>query len=327
MSFSVDAPAAGVTYRGGRFLRQPHVLGNRTARRLLAEIARFLVVARGDLARGLEGQSLTDYVRRRGFADELLSLYLVPMASAIWSMPPAGAAQMPATFVLRFFDNHALLGFRRHKWRTVVGGARRYVDALAATLPGPVHLGEPVTSIRRHGRVVEVVRGADAPRRFEAVVLATHGDQALELLADADELERSILGAFRTTPNRATLHFDERMLPRQASSRASWNVTAGEDGAPPRLTYYANELQRLRTRHHYCITLNAEQSVDPDRVLASFDYRHPAYDAEAIAAQGRLHEVNGHRATYYCGAWQGWGFHEDGLRSAVRACAALGVSW
>ncbi|MDH3227396.1 MAG: FAD-dependent oxidoreductase, partial [Thermoleophilia bacterium] len=325
MSFSVELPTDGFAYRAGNLRKQRQLIGHRSGRRLLAEIVRFLMVGRRDLARGLGDLTLAAYARRRGFSERFLRLYAVPMTAAIWSMPPAGAAEMPAQFVLRFFDNHGLLGLRRHRWRTIVGGGRRYVTALAERLPGPIHLGRPVTAIRRDptGATVTTAAGDD---RFDAVVVATHGDQALRLLADADELERSVLSAFRTTENRATLHYDQALLPSRRSSWASWNVRAGDDSAPV-LTYHANSLQRLRAVREYCITLNADELIDPTKVITRIDYRHPAYDADTIDAQRRLPQLDGRKRTYFCGAYQGWGFHEDGAASALRAVSGLGVRW
>ncbi len=325
MSFSVESSTENFAYRAGHIRKQRQLVGTRSGRRLLTEILRFLVVARRDLAEGVNGLTLAAYARKRGFSDRFLRLYAVPMAAAIWSMPPAGAAEMPASFVLRFFDNHALLGLRRHRWRTVVGGARRYVTELQRRLPGPVHLGRPVESIRRDATGVTLTT-ASREARFDAVVVATHGDQALRLLADADDLEKAVLGAFRTTENRATLHFDERLLPASRSAWASWNVRAGNEAAPV-LTYHANSLQKLTAARQYCITLNADELIDPAKVLERIDYRHPVYDAAAIDAQRDLPRLDGRRRTYFCGAYQGWGFHEDGAVAAVRAASGLGVRW
>lgn len=325
MSFSVESAAEGFAYRAGAIRKQRQLIRGRAGRELLREIVRFLIISRRDLARGLGDITLGGYARRRGFSSRFVRLYLAPMAAAIWSMPPADASGLPARFVLRFFDNHALLGFRRHRWRTVVGGARRYVAAIEGRLPGAIHLERPVLGIRRSTSDV-TISTRDGDRRFDAAVVATHGDQALALLHDADEREREVLRAFRTTANRATLHYDETLLPARRAAWASWNVRA-DDSSAPVLTYHANSLQRLRAARQYCITLNADDLIDPGKVLRRIDYRHPAYDAAAIDAQRRLPELDGRRRTYFCGAYQGWGFHEDGAASALRVASSLGAPW
>ena len=325
MSLSVESPADGFTYRAAGGAGQRRMLASGMGRRLFREIVRFLMVARRDLTRAISGLPLADYVRSRGFSDHFLRLYVVPMTAAIWSMPPSGAAAMPARFVLRFFDNHGLLGLRRHSWRTVTGGARRYVEAIIERFQGPVHVGVPVREVRRDPDAVRLetpLGRAD----FDAVVLATHGDQALRLLGDADALEREVLGVFRTTPNRATLHHDASLLPDSRATWASWNVRNAVEHQPV-LTYHANSLQRLSAGREYCISLNADERIDPAAVIARIDYRHPAYDAATVAAQGRLPELDGRRRTYFCGAWQRWGFHEDGAASGLRVAAALGAPW
>lgn len=329
MSFAVSSVDHDLEYRGGRLWAQGANLRRPAARRLLAEITRFLATGRRHLDADLAGQTLAEFAARAGYSRALLELYLVPMSAALWSMPPGGARQIPAEFVLRFFDNHSLLGFRRRRWRTVTGGSRRYVSAILRHVSGPIHLATPVQSLRRADGGVELRPAGGPPRRFDAVVVATHGDQALRLLADPDPLERAILGAFRTTPNRATLHTDRRLLPRRRALWSSWNVMLDDSRttAGATLTYYMNALQRLAERRPYCVTLNRDDLIDPAHVIAQIDYRHPVIDAAAVAAQARIAELDGNRRTYYCGAYQGWGFHEDGIAAACRVAAALGVAW
>lgn len=327
MSFAVESPEDGFAYQAGHLLSQRHVMKSAAGLKLISEIVRFLFVGRTDLHRGTVGAvSIAEYARGRGFSERFIDLYAVPMAAALWSMPPGGAAEIPAEFVLRFFDNHSLLGLRRHRWRTVTGGARRYVDALIERLPGPVHLGTPISRVRRNTGSVTLTTPA-GERSFDSVVIATHGDQALRLLADPDQLEHDTLGAFRTTPNRATLHFDETLLPPHRSSWASWNVRARQENSGPVVTYFMNSLQKLQTARPYCVTLNSDALINPDKVLRRIDYRHPVFDTNTIEAQRLVPQLNGRRRTYYCGAYQGWGFHEDGATSAVRVAEELGVRW
>ena len=323
MSFAVESPATGVAYRGSRVWLQPELMTTPATRRTAVEIARFQRRGPELLGEDLRGLGLRDLVDRFGFRRELLEHYLVPLGTALWSMPHQDAGDIPAEFALRFLDHHSLFGLRRYRWRTISGGSRVYVQALLRRLTGPVFLGTPIRSItRRTGEVVVRTDLGEAP--FDAVILATHADQALGLLADPDPLESEILGAFRTTPNRATLHTDASLLPANRRIRSSWNVTypPGGDGAPT-VTYSMNRLQRLRTRQQYCVSLNAERRIRPERVVAEFDYRHPVMDHAAIAAQRRVPELQGRRNTYFCGAWQGWGFHEDAMAAAERAVEAI----
>jgi predicted NAD/FAD-binding protein len=221
-----------------------------------------------------------------------------------------------------------MLGFRRRPWRTVVGGSRAYVAALLEQARATVRLGLPVRSVARHAGGVEVRTADGEARRFDGVVLAVHGDQALPLLADPTPAERRLLGAFRSTSNETVLHTDERLLP-QAGTRASWNYRLADCGSPnghPTITYYLNRLQALDTDEHYCVTLNRTAEIDEAKVIRRIAYEHPLYTFESLRAQAELPALNRGR-TAFAGAWQGFGFHEDGLASGLRAAAAFGVAW
>ena len=247
----------------------------------------------------------------------------MPLTSALWSAAPTRSLEMPAAYAIRFFDNHGMLGLRRHRWRTVEGGAQTYVQALLHQLPF-VRAGLPVRAIRRCEDGVVLRTDDDATHSFDRVVVATHADEALALLEDPSPDERVVLGAFGYTTNDAVLHTDTSLLPRSRTAHASWNYRVDGDERAT-VTYYLNRLQRLDAERDYLVTLN--QPVADEHALARFVYTHPRFDVEAIRAQRRLGELSGQRRTEFAGAYFGNGFHEDGLAAGVRAAAALGARW
>jgi uncharacterized protein len=320
MSFSVSCGRHGLEYAGRRPL-------GRAPLRLVGEIVRFLREARGTIERAGE-QTLGAYVTEHGYSAQFRDHFLMPLTAAIWSSGTGAALDFPAGYALGFFDNHGMLGFRRKRWRTVVGGSRAYVEALLERSRATLHAGLPVRAVSRRDEGIELRTADDATRAFDSVVLAVHGDQALPLLADPTDDERRVLSAFRSSTSETVLHTDERLLP-QRGARASWNYRLGDCGAPngqPTITYYLNRLQRLDTDQHYCVTLNRTQEIDEERVIRRIPYEHPLYTLESLRAQAELPGLNRGR-TAFAGAWQGFGFHEDGLASGLRAAAAFGVDW
>ncbi len=254
----------------------------------------------------------------------------MPLVAAVWSCPQGTALGYPAAYLFAFLANHGMLSVSGSpQWRTVTGGSRRYVERIAAGL-AQVRLSSPVRSVRRYPGGVEVRDASGALLDFDAVVIATHPDQALRLLDPPTETERSVLGAFRYTPNQAVLHTDSRLLPPYAAVRASWNYTLscedGQTSAPARVSYYMNRLQGLPPDPDYIVTLGGRQDVDPARIIAVMDYAHPAYTRESVAAQSRLPGLNT-SVTAFAGAYHGWGFHEDGCKAGVAAALALGGAW
>jgi predicted NAD/FAD-binding protein len=228
--------------------------------------------------------------------------------------------RFPARFLAEFFDNHGMLGFTgRPRWRTIRGGSRRYVEKLVASL-ADVRLNTPVRAIARHDDHVEV-----DGQRFDEVVIAAHADQALFMLADPSDREHEILGAFPYQPNEAVLHTDRRLLPRRRRAWASWNYhLLDEPAGLPTVTYHMNRLQNLEARAEFCVTLNRTEAIDPATIIRTIPYAHPVYTTAGVAAQARHHEISGRNRTHFCGAYWGWGFHEDGVRSAVRVAERLG---
>lgn len=329
MSFSVRLEEPDLEWAGtslGSLFAQARNLARPAFWRMLADILRFNRES-GALLELAETEGLTvgALLAHGRFSEPFVHWYLLPMAAAIWSSSPAGILRFPAATFLRFCDNHGLLQLRdRPQWRTVVGGSREYVTRIAQTVPS-VRLLAPVRRIERLDRGVRVYTDA-TDERFDAVVLACHTDQSLALLSDAAPQEREILGAIRYQPNRAVLHTDVGFLPKRRRTWAAWNYHAGAglpDDRPVAVTYLLNKLQPLPFRRPLMVTLNPYDEPDPRTVIDRYRYDHPVFDESALRAQARLETVQGVKNTWFCGAWAGYGFHEDGLRSAQAVAHAL----
>ena len=294
--------------------------------RMIADLVRFNRDARELLASG-EDPSLREWLAIGGYSRAFVERLIVPQAAAVWSADPAQMWSFPARFLVEFFDNHGMLGFReRPRWRTISGGSRRYVEALTRPLRNRLRLSTPVTEITRHpDHVVVSSRGCES-ERFDAVVIATHSDQALALLSDPSERERELLGAIPYQSNEAVLHTDRSLLPRRRRAWASWNyhLDAGVAGRCT-VTYHMNRLQSLRADREFCLTLNRTAAIDPERIIRTIQYAHPVYTPGGVAAQSRHHEISGRNRTHYCGAYWGWGFHEDGAKSGLRVVREIGT--
>ncbi len=331
MSFSVSDPQSGIEWRATSpntmFAQRRNLLRPEFVR-ALAAILRFNRAARRQLAAGIpESATLADLVARGRYSDKLVDWYLAPMVAAIWSAAPARALEIPAGTFARFFENHGLLSLGdQPRWRTVDGGARTYVERILRPLSRRVRLNTPVAKVARRTEGVEVLSERFGPEIFDHVIFATHSDQSLALLGDPTSAEREVLGAIRYQPNSAVLHSDARLLPRTKRARASWNYRlAPEQDRGATLTYHLNRLQSLHSRHEICVTLNQDAAIDPESVHAVFAYDHPVLDGAAVAAQKRHGEINGKNGTWYCGAYWGYGFHEDGVQSALRVCRTFGA--
>ncbi len=299
----------------------------RAGTRLLREILRFLRTA-GDAEAA--GKSFDVFLRDEGYSESFRWHYLVPMAAALWSTPPGDTLEIPAVYGIDFFENHSMLGLRRNRWLTVSGGSQTYVRALLGRIEAAVQLGVPVRSLARTGAGVEVRTDDGALRPFDGVVVATSAPRALALLEDASAEERASLSVFETTTNETVLHTDASLLPRRASDRSSWNYLSpgcGIQAAKPSLTYSLNRLQRLATAAEYCVTLNRTDEIAEAERIRVVDYEHPSMTFASLAAAERLRMRGVVSHTAFAGAWQGNGFHEDGLASGLRAAAAFGAPW
>jgi uncharacterized protein len=318
MSFSVRNDESGLEYNGSGFstlFAQRRNLVRPSFYRMLADIVRFNREAPRLLATP-GSRTLGDFLRESRFSREFIRDYLVPMGAAIWSTDPARMLAFPAQFFVRFLHNHGMLSIDdRPQWRVIRGGSARYVEKLAAPFRHRVRLNTPVRSVRRFPWEVRV-----DGERFDYAFIACHADQALAMLSDASALEREVLGAIGYQENEAVLHTDTSLLPRRRGAWAAWNyhVLPGRLG-PVALTYNMNILQNLQARETYCVTLNRTGDIDPARVRRRMVYHHPLFTPAAVAAQKRHSEVNGAQRTYYCGAYWRFGFHEDGVMSALAA--------
>ncbi len=330
MSFSMQCQRTGLEYNGGSFaglFAQRRNLLRPRFYKLLLEILRFNRTAPLLLDLPGEGPTLGEFLAVGNYRQEFVDLYLLPMAMAIWSAPHEAMAQFPAKYLVRFFQNHGLLNaFDRPQWLTVAGGSYRYIDKLIEPFREGVRLGAEVESIRRDGEGVYVKARGHEAERFDAVVIAAHADQALTMLADPTPAERDILGAFAFQANEAVLHTDTSLLPRNRRAWASWNYfVPNVPSASATVTYNMNILQSLKSAETFCVTLNRTADVDPKKILRKLTYHHPLYNRAAVAAQPRWREINGPR-TYYCGAYWGFGFHEDGVKSALAVAETQGIS-
>jgi len=331
MSFSLSDLRCGLEWRGTSlstvFAQRRNAL-RPAFLAMLADVVRFNRLSRALLAESGSGSgSLADLLAEHRWSRGFLDWYLIPLGSAIWSADPETFTQIPARTFVEFFSRHGLLGpGDQPDWRTVTGGSARYVEAILEPLrqQGRLHLFTPVTKLRRQERGVELLT-VGGPVAFDHVVVATHSDQALALLGDPSEQERRVLGSLRYQPNRATLHTDTTLLPTNRRAWASWNyVRAAGPTDRATLTYYLNRLQGFEAEQPVLVTLNRDEAIDPDRVVARFDYAHPVIDQAAVAAQASQRALSAGDVSY-CGAYWGYGFHEDGVRSALAVCERLGA--
>ena len=324
MSFGSSCDACGLAYssRGIRgFFPDPRTVGRGSQWRMLADVALFYRDARRVLDGDEPGQAtLGEWLARRRSSRAFREHFLIPITSAVWSTAAGRVLDFPVQYLLRFLDNHGLIGYgNAPSWRVIRGGSRAYVDALVAGLPaGTVRTGDPVEAITRDpfGVTIRTTRGV--ARRFDAVVLATHADDALRLLGDPDAREIDALGGFRYTRNRVVLHTDERVLPDHHRARASWNVRTRDcqrAGDALSMTYHMNRLQSIAGPIQYCVSLNPDDRIRPERIVVEREFSHPMYTFETLAAQRAVAGLQGRRRTWFAGAHLGYGFHEDGCRS------------
>ncbi len=333
MSFSVRCAKTGWEYQGsslnGLFAQRLNVLRPRFLR-MLWDISRFNRYGMAAAADGslLAGQSVGQFVRERGLGRAFVEQYLVPMSAAIWSSEPKAILDFPAQFMIEFFANHGLMQIRdRPTWRTIVGGSRRYVHALLRPLLERVRLQAPVASVERTPDAVLVTPVHGATEHFDEVVFASHADQSLRMLADPTPAEHEILSAFPYQANEAILHTDVRLLPQRPRAWASWNYhipPGGEQAAS--VTYDLSRLQNHASGTPILLTLNTTAEIAPAKILSTFTYQHPAYSHQSLIAQRRHSEISGHHRTHYCGAYWGYGFHEDGVNSALAVAKHFGLT-
>jgi predicted NAD/FAD-binding protein len=332
MSFSVHCDKTGLEYNGTdlnalfaqrRNLLSPGFWG------MLAEIVRFNREAPAWLAAGMDDSiSVNDYVTTNGHGRRFVEHYLAPLGASLWSCDARRFRQFPMRFVVEFLQNHDMLQVNgRPVWKTVVGGSNRYVGPLVAPFRDRIHLNTPVTAVRRGPVGVELTLDGGHRERFDEVVLACHADQSRALVVDMDRDEREVLGHFPYQVNEAVLHTDTRLLPDRKPAWASWNyrIPAREEERVS-VTYNMNMLQGLESRRTYCVSLNQTRNIDPSRVIRRIDYQHPLFTPGRDQAQASHGAFIRRRGISYCGAYWGFGFHEDGVRSALAVCEAFDMS-
>ena len=333
MSFAVSLRNGGCEYEGslGGLLAQPANLMRLRYWSMLRDLTRFYQSGYACAFSGPTNETLADFLKRENYGSAFIEDHLLPMGAAIWSCSARTMMDYPVRSLLQFLENHKLLNFiDRPQWRTVKGGSREYVNRIADCLGGlkggRIHLNSRITGLRRgQGGVILSIAG-EGEVWFDKVVMAAHADQSLGLISDATRVERDILSGFRFQPNRAVLHSDPSLMPQRRAAWGSWNYIGGEglDNSLC-LTYWMNRLQSIDEAYPLFETLNPHREPDPSLVHGSYNYSHPVFDERAVAAQGRLAEIQGTGDLYFAGAWTGHGFHEDGLRSAVRVALSLGV--
>lgn len=329
MSFAVSLDRGGYEYAGSSLatlVGQPANVVRPQHWRMLSDTLRFYRDAEAAAAASASSTTLGEYLASAGYSQAFIERHILPMAAAIWSTPSQAVLDFPFKSFVRFFANHGLLQVKdRPQWRTVIGGSRRYVAKLMASGAIEVLRGAPAVRIERTAGGVTVTTPVGR-RDFDACVIATHADDALRLLGDADATERRLLGAFRYSHNRAVLHRDAAHMPRRRRLWSSWNYLAEGAGLHRTLsvTYWMNKLQPLPSGSgNLFVTLNPASEIASDKTVATFDYTHPMYDTAALDAQTELWRLQGQRRTWFCGAYFGYGFHEDGLQSGLAAAEDL----
>ncbi len=330
MAFSVSVADGAFEYEGSLkgLIAQPSNWLDPGFRGMLLDVLKFFRTA-GDLIDRNENISIEAWLRREGYGDRFIFDHLLPMAAAIWSCPVETMKAFPAASFLRFFHNHGLLKLmNRPQWRTVSGGSRSYVSRIVTELGDRVRRGTPVTAIRRTETNAVVTDAHGHETTYDQVILAAHADQALAMLSDPSAEERSLLGAVGYQENVAVLHRDPALMPKRHATWAAWNYMS--DGSRDwdqrvSLTYWMNRLQNIDQSYPLFVSLNPFVEPDPELTFGRFEYTHPVFDEAAVAAQQRLPTIQGQKRTWFCGSYCGYGFHEDGLKSAIAVARALGA--
>lgn len=330
MSFSVSHQKTDFEYssRGtnGFFAQRSNFL-NPSHYFLLKEIIRFNRQSL-ELLDDPQGDNVTlgEYMDAKHFGQKFRKLYLYPMASAVWSTSLEKILDFPAATLIRFFDNHGMLGINTNpEWRVIKGGSNKYIEPMTAPFKERIFTGQNLLAVTRTDAGVKL-SFEDKELWFDEVVFACHGNQTLSLLSDATETERQVLQNFQTSRNETVLHTDSKILPRNPNARASWNYQVNETSvSSTTLTYHMNRLQSLPVKEDYCVSLNTNGAIDKSTVLRNLVYYHPLYTKDTIRAQQRWSEISGKNHTHFCGAYWFYGFHEDGLNSGLRVARALGI--
>lgn len=326
MSFSVRCDDSGLEYSNlSLFAQKRNALSPRYFRMLL-DIVRFNKSSRELLLAGDDRVLLGPFLEQHHYSNEFIERFLYPMGASIWSADPLQMREFPARFFAQFFTNHRFLDiFGQPQWRVIKGGSSAYLGKLTAGFRDRIRLSSPVASIRRAKDHVLVTPHGGVPERFDEVVIAAHADEALAMLEDATPNEREILGSFRFQENVAVLHTDKSVMPTRRKAWACWNANVPRKATGKvSLTYDMNLLQGLRAREEYFVTLNRTEEINPRSVLRTIRYHHPVFSRPAVLAQRRHAEISGQNRSHFCGAYWGFGFHEDGVNSALAVAKHFG---
>ena len=332
MTFSASLRDGALEYSGSNLnglLAQRRNLASPRFLNMIKDLLRFYREAPALINnRNLDSISLGDFLAAQGYGDAFIHDHLIPMGAAIWSSAPAQMLSTPALSFLRFFHNHGLVQLKdRPQWRTVAGGSREYVNRLTASFAEKIRCNSGIDRIVRNGSSCTLYSDRHAPETFDHVVLACHANQALEILQNPTSDERQTLGSFAYQPNKAVLHSDTRLMPKLRRAWASWNyIGTGKDQDDQALcvSYWMNSLQRLDTNEPVFVTLNPTKKIAEEKIFATYDYAHPVFDAAANQAQRQLWDIQGTQRTWYCGAYFGSGFHEDGIQAGLEVAEMLG---
>ena len=331
MSFSVRSDRTGLEYNGtslNTMFAQRRNLFRPSFYRMLKDILRFNRESLELLEKADDEITVGEYVESRGYREEFIGQYLVPMGAAIWSCPPGVFRRFPMRFIVEFYHHHGLLSLtNRPEWSVIPGGSRNYVENLTASFRGQIRLSCPVRSVRRFRDYVEVRADGGPADQFDQVIFACHSDQALDILDDATRIEQELLSEFPYQTNIAVLHTDPAVLPRTRKAWASWNYHLPKaETAAATVTYNMNILQSLESKHVFNVTLNETDRIDPKKIIQTMTYHHPIYTTKRASAQARHGELIQNGRTSFCGAYWGNGFHEDGVNSALKVSEAFGIT-
>ena len=326
MSFSVQHLSSGLEYCGtglsGLFAQRKNIVSP-SHWKMLLEMNRFNQEAIEILeADQYLSYSLYDYVKEKGYSDNFFYKFLVPISSAVWSTPPDLMLKFPAVTLVRFFKNHGFMGLTGHyQWRTVVEGSQRYRERILMPFKDKILLNNPIKEVRRQDGKVLVLDSRGEKREYDKVILASHADESLNILGDPTQQERDLLSKFKYQKNRAILHTDESIMPKEKRAWSSWNYRIGKK--QPSTIYWMNNLQQVSDKRNYFVSINAAGEVNPSKVLWDSEYTHPIYNVDSIQAQKELAELNKNGVVFFCGSYFKYGFHEDALTSGLDVARAI----
>ena len=328
MGFSVKVSDTGLEYSGGSLnslFAQRLNLFRPSFLIMIKDILKFNRIAISELEAIERTTTINDFLKKHKFSSQFIDNYIIPMGAAIWSTSASKTIEMPAAFYIRFFKNHGLLQiFNRPQWFVISGGSKSYIKKIVEGYKDKVKLSTPVKKVRRDDNGVDVFFGEKgSSEKFDKVIFATHSDQALRLLEEPSQEEIDILGALPYQKNEAILHTDSGILPKKKITWSSWNFLNVNKSSPVSLTYNMNILQSLETKIDFLVTLNGSGAIDPKKIIKKILYHHPLFTIDGIEAQKKKHQISGVNNTFYCGAYWGNGFHEDGVNSAIDVSNSL----